>query len=95
MAHRTVRWCTGHGIVHCPMHATPADRCGLEWLTVEVLCPLAAPDSPVCSDFAALTSDLRTVHYSSDIAVDRWAQLTIAPLAHRTNPLHTGQSGEL
>jgi hypothetical protein len=77
------------------MPATSADRWGLERLAVEVLCPLAAPDSPVRSDFAALTSDLRTVHCSSDIAVDRWAQLTVAPLAHRTCPMHIGQSGEL
>jgi hypothetical protein len=34
-----------------------AHRWGLERLTVEVLCPLAAPDSPVCSDFAVLTSE--------------------------------------
>jgi hypothetical protein len=31
-------------------------------LTIEVLCPLAAPDSPVRSDFAALTSDFCSVH---------------------------------
>jgi hypothetical protein len=68
---------------------------GLEWLTVEVHCPLGAPDSPVCFDFAALTSDLHIVHYSSDITVDRWVQLTVAPLAHRTCPVHTGQSDEL
>jgi hypothetical protein len=49
----------------------------------------------VCSDFVALTSDLRIVHCSSDITVDRWAQLTVAPLAHRTCPVHTGQSDEL
>jgi hypothetical protein len=51
----------------------------LERLTVEVLCPLVAPDSPVRSDSAVLTSDLRTVHCSSDIAVNRLAQLTVAP----------------
>jgi hypothetical protein len=72
MAHRTVWWCIGHDTVHCPVHATPVDRWGLEQLTVEVLCPLAAPDSLVRFDFAALTSDLRTVHCSSDKAVDRW-----------------------
>jgi hypothetical protein len=44
MAHRTVRWCTRHGTVHCPVPATSADRCGLERWTVEVLCLLAAPD---------------------------------------------------
>jgi hypothetical protein len=73
VVHRTVRWYTGHGTVHCLVLATSTDRWGLEWLTIEVLCPLVAPDSLVPSDFAALTSDLRTVPYSSDIAVDRWA----------------------
>ena len=68
---------------------------GLEWLTVEVFCSLAAPDSPVRSDFAALTSDVCTVRFLLFIVVDRWAQLTVAPLAHRTCPVHTGQSSEL
>jgi hypothetical protein len=43
----------------------PAARWGLERLTVEVLCPVVALDSPVAhrtcpmrSDFAALTSDM-------------------------------------
>jgi hypothetical protein len=40
VAHRTLN-------VHCPACATSADRWGLELLTIEVLCPLAAPDSPV------------------------------------------------
>jgi hypothetical protein len=52
MAHQTVRWCTGQGIVHCPMPATSVDRWGLEQLTVEVFCLLAAPD------LAALPSDM-------------------------------------
>jgi hypothetical protein len=57
---------TGHGIVHCPVPDTSADRWGLVQLTVEVLCLLATPDSPVAhrtytvrSDRALFTS---TVH---------------------------------
>jgi hypothetical protein len=46
-AHRTVRWCTEHCTVHCPVSATSVDRWGLELLTVEVFYLLAAPDSPV------------------------------------------------
>jgi hypothetical protein len=46
-AHQIVRSCTGHGTVYCPVRAMSADRWGLELLTVEVICPLAAPDSPV------------------------------------------------
>jgi hypothetical protein len=53
------------------------------------------PDSPVRSGFAALTSDLHTDHCSSDIGVDCWAQLTVAPLVQRTCPMHIGQFGEL
>jgi hypothetical protein len=51
----------------------------------------AAPDSPVCSDFAALTS---TAHCSL-LVDDRWRIVTVALLAHRTCLVHTGQSGEL
>jgi hypothetical protein len=58
---RTVRWCTRHGTVHCPVRAASADCWGLERLTIEVFCPLAAPDSPVRSDFRSSVS-----------AVDRW-----------------------
>jgi hypothetical protein len=64
--------------------ATSADRWGLKWLPVEVLCPLAAPDSPVRSDLAVLTSDFFTVHCVIVSVVDCRAQLTVAPLAHRT-----------
>jgi hypothetical protein len=92
MAHRTVQWCTGHGTVHCPVRATSADRWGLERLTIEVLCPPAAPDSPVRSDFVVLTSDFCCALFT---AVDHWAQLTVAPLTHRTCLVHTRQSGEL
>jgi hypothetical protein len=62
---RTVRWYTGHGTVHCPVRTMSADRWGLERLTVEVLCPLAALNSLVRSDFTVLTSDFCTVHCSS------------------------------
>jgi hypothetical protein len=57
---------------------------GLERLTIEVLCLLAAPDSPVCSDIAYVTSALYADHCSLFTTVDRWALLTISPLAHRT-----------
>jgi hypothetical protein len=38
---------TGHGIVHCLVPATSADRWGLEQSTVGSVCPCGAPDSPV------------------------------------------------
>jgi hypothetical protein len=54
----------------------------LEQLSVGVFCLQAAPDSPVTSDFAALT--LRgTVHHSSSVQSTVGAQGAIAPLAHR------------
>jgi hypothetical protein len=45
--HRTLWWCTGHDTSHSLVPATSADHWGLEWLTIEVLCPIVAPDSPV------------------------------------------------
>jgi hypothetical protein len=54
---------TGQDTAHCPVLATSVDRWGLEWLTAEVLCPLAAPDNPVHSDFAGLTYDVCTIHF--------------------------------
>jgi hypothetical protein len=63
-------WHTGHGTVQCPVCATLAARWGLERLTVEVFCLLAAPDSlvahqtcPVRSDFAAITSNFCNVRF--------------------------------
>jgi hypothetical protein len=76
--HRIVRWCTGHNTVHCPMRATSADRWGLERLTVEVLCRLAAPNSPVAHrtvrcvlalKFWLLTSTLFTVPPSAQLII--------------------------
>jgi hypothetical protein len=81
MAHWIVWWCTQQGIVQCPVSATSAAHWGLERLTVEVLCLLAAPDSPVVrSDFSVLPSDCVLFTF----AVDRCAHLVVAPLAHRT-----------
>jgi hypothetical protein len=93
-AHRTDQWCTRHDTVHCPVRATSADRWGLERLTVEVLCPLAAPDCPVRSDLAVLTSDFCTVHCSVVSsrplgAVNRFS------VGSPDNMVHTRQSGEL
>jgi hypothetical protein len=94
MAHRIVRWCTGQDTVHCLVPATSVDHWGLEQLTVEVFCLLAAPDSPVRSDFVALTSDFCCALLLF-IAVDRCTQMTVAPLAHQTYLVHSRQSGEL
>jgi hypothetical protein len=51
------------------LHATSANRWGLELLIVEVLCPLAAPDSPMRSDFAVLTFALFIVPSSAQSTV--------------------------
>jgi hypothetical protein len=74
-AHRTVRCCTGHYTVHCPVHATSADRWGLELSTVEVLCPLAAPDSPMAHRKVRCVLTLQTDSdfWRSDCSVvDHW-----------------------
>jgi hypothetical protein len=66
------------------------------------------PDSPVvhrtgpidCSVrllSPALTSARAGAHYSTfnAFADDRWREVAVAPLAHRTVRCYTGQSGEL
>jgi hypothetical protein len=66
-AHRTVRWCTGQGTVHCPVRATSA--CPLGFREVDRWNPLscscnrqsgATPDMSMSGVFwlSALTSDL-------------------------------------
>jgi hypothetical protein len=57
VVHRTVRWCTGQDIVQCPVRATSAARWGLERLTVEALCHVAALDSPVAHRTCPVRSD--------------------------------------
>jgi hypothetical protein len=56
--HRTVRWRTGHVLFTIRCAPCQHTRSGLEQSTVEVVCHVVAPDSPVpvCSDFSALTS---------------------------------------
>jgi hypothetical protein len=76
--HRTVRWCTGHSTVHCPVSVTSADRWGFERLTVEVVCPFAAPDSSVRPVVAECVLTSGGAYYARSRAVDRWAKLTVA-----------------
>jgi hypothetical protein len=64
-AQRTVRWCTRHSTIHCPVRATSARRWGLEWLTVEALCPVAAPDSSVAHQTCPVRSDFAAWHLTS------------------------------
>jgi hypothetical protein len=91
-AHRLVRWCTGHGIVHCPVSATSANRWVWSCWPLKSFVLLrhrtvgGTPDSPVYSDFAVLTSDFCTVHCSFVSAVDHWRSW---PLLRWLN----GQSG--
>jgi hypothetical protein len=92
-AHRTVRWRNGQVLftVRC---APRQHTCwGLELSTVGTLCLVVASDSPlphrtctVCSDFCRALLPF---------AVDRWRQVTVAPLAHWTCPVYTEKSGEL
>ena len=72
-AHQTVRWCTGNSTIHCLGSATSADCWGLERLTVEVICPSAAPNSPVYPIVAdwLLTSVLQTASQSAQSTIGR------------------------
>jgi hypothetical protein len=89
-AHRTVRWCTGHSTLHCPVSATSADRWGLGRLTIEVFCLLAALDSPMRSDFAdwLLTSALQTACSQRSRPLDEVHRCSVvstdSPMAHQT-----------
>jgi hypothetical protein len=77
------------------VRAMSADHWGLERLTIEVICSLVAPDSPVHSDFAVLTSDFCIVHCSSRQRSRPLVKLIVAPLAHRIVRWHIRQPGEL
>jgi hypothetical protein len=65
-------------------------RWGWSWSTVGGFCPHVAPDSPVHTGQSGasliLCSDFCRVYCSAlfTVRVDRWAQMTVAPLAHRT-----------
>jgi hypothetical protein len=98
MAHRPVRCATGHCPVRQPRHSTVRVR------TLELLSS-GPPDSPMVHRTGpvdcpvrllarALTS-ARTVAHLMSSADDRWREVAVAPLAHRTVRCYTGQSGEL
>jgi hypothetical protein len=102
-AHRTVRWCTGHCTIHCPVRATLAERSGLELLTVEVFCPLAAPDSPVAHRTVRCVLNLQTE--SAQSTVERsWPLLCCrtgqfgstpdSPMNYRWRALRKPESGQ-
>jgi hypothetical protein len=59
---------TGQSTFHCPVRATSVDRWGLELLTVEVVYPYGAPDSPARSDIADCLCPSDASNYG---AVDR------------------------
>jgi hypothetical protein len=77
-------------VVHWTLHCSLSDACHvsrpLGFRAVDHWSPLSSCGTGQSGVFWLCSSDfwLRTVHCSSDIAVDRWAQLTVAPLAHRT-----------
>jgi hypothetical protein len=89
---------TGHSVVYCLVSATSADRWGLERLTIEIVCLLAAPDSLVAHRIVrcilTLQTDFCAVDCAAVNAVNRWVKLTVALLSHRTVRWHTGQSNE-
>jgi hypothetical protein len=98
MAHRTVRCATGHCPVRQPCHPTVRVR-SLELLTCGppdglVVHRAVTVHCPVRLLTPALTST-RTVVLHCSFVDDRWREVAVAPLAHRTVRCHTRQSGEL
>jgi hypothetical protein len=82
-AHRTV-------IVHCPVCATSARPLGIgvvdRWNPLSFCCTGqsgATPDSPVTSDFCALTSVWHCLPLYT-FAVDRWRAGSCCSAGHRT-----------
>jgi hypothetical protein len=84
--------------VHCPVRATSTQPLGFR--AGRPLEPLsscctgqsgATPDSPVPSDFCALTSDMHCSRWQVIVG----AQGVVALLAHQIVRWHTEQSGEL
>jgi hypothetical protein len=101
MAHRTVRYATGHYSVRQPRHQVVGFR-PLELLiggpldspvvhqTVTIHCPVR-----LLALLCLLRAQARTVHFYCSITDDRWRCVAVTPLAHRTVRCYTGQSGEL
>jgi hypothetical protein len=98
MAHRTVRRATVHCPVRQPRHPTVRVR-PLELLSS------GSPDSPMVHRtgpvdclvrrLARVLTSVRTIAHLMSFADDRWREVAVAPLAHRTVRCYTGQSGEL
>jgi hypothetical protein len=92
MAHRTVRCATGDCLVRQPRHqAIGALTCGPTWLSG------GAPDkscrlSGVPPARALLLCALARIKC---VAVDRWREVVVAPLAHRTVRCAPDMSGEI
>jgi hypothetical protein len=66
---------TRHSTIHCPVRATSADIWGLELLTIEVVFPFGAPNSPMRPDVADClltfdTSDRGAVNRSRPLGED-------------------------
>jgi hypothetical protein len=86
------------GTVHCPVRATSARSLGFgavdRWNPLSCSCTGQSGATPDMSGVLLLLfSDFW--HALFTLLVDRWHQVTVAPLAHRTCPVHTGRSGEL
>jgi hypothetical protein len=101
MEHRTVRCATGHCPVRQPRHQAVRVR-PLELLTC------GPPDSSVVHRTGPVHCPVhhlrllwllhvqsRTVAFYCSVADDRWREVAVAPLLHRTVRCYTGQSDEL
>ena len=77
LRHRTVRCATGHALFTVRCAATSPNRYGSERSRPLELCLLAAPNSLVPSDFAALTSVAALFTSLLLFAVNRCAQIAV------------------
>jgi hypothetical protein len=74
------------GTVRYPVHATSLRRWGLKGL--DRWNPLSCSCTEQSGATLTFCSDFRLAPFP--FAVDRWHQVTVAPLAHRICPVHTG-----
>jgi hypothetical protein len=87
-------------VVHRTWHCSLSGVCHvsrpLGFGAVDRWSPLSSCDTEQFDAFWLRGSDFWLAHSSLLLytTVDRWAQLIVAPLAHRTCLVHTGQSGE-
>jgi hypothetical protein len=94
MAHRTVR-CASHVTQLLGFDRWSSDKWGhrtVRWCTGQVMFTVWCAFWRL---LRLLRAQARTVHFYCSLADDRWREVVVALLAHRTVRCYTGQSDEL